>query len=222
MRGVTSSALYEDDDDPMVDEDGWLAMTPDFAEFEMLSTLEDPPHDEPQAQLSPQEAYDAMKFSAPLSEAEAYLLDSVPFLEPGPEQAYPSKLHIVADADHDEWLFKRAQARKRGMDEVLEDTMYGSQLTPEEIAAIKLDNFERFVAREAEKDRRAALALAARYRARALAQRQQARDRRALAAIQGRLEGLAAVQGVIAGISDLEARAKRRRLEAAIAGWGRW
>lgn len=122
--------MDDTDDDAMVSEDGYTTITPQFDEDEMLSALEDPPDDEPQAEDPPQEAYEAMKFQAPLNKEEKFLLSSTPFLQEDPH-GHGNPIRWVDDPDHEEWLANRASENHKAMDEVLEDEMYGN-LTPEE------------------------------------------------------------------------------------------
>lgn len=112
------------DDDGMMTEEGYTAMTPAFDEYDTLRALEDPSPTEAQAELAPQEAYEAMKFMAPLSEEEAYILETTPFLKDDPH-GRGKEVRFVDDADHFEWLVQRMNDKARAMDEVLEDEMYG-------------------------------------------------------------------------------------------------
>ena len=105
------------DDDPMMSAEGYTAMTPEFDEEDMLDALEEPDEDEPQAELPPQEAYEAMKYQAPMSAEEAEILNETPFL--GPNMTW------VDDSQHNEFLEQRMSERYKGMDEALEDEMYG-------------------------------------------------------------------------------------------------
>lgn len=105
------------DDDPMMSAEGYTEMTPEFDEDDMLDALEEPDEDEPQAQLPPQEAYEAMKYQAPLSEDEEEILNETPFL--GPNMTW------VDDSQHNEFLEQRMSERYKAMDEALEDEMYG-------------------------------------------------------------------------------------------------
>jgi len=118
------TALQPDDDAPSFDEDGQTHMRPAFDEYSMLEVLENPGGDV-QAQLSPQQAYEEMKYSAPLSEEEREILNETPFL--GPELTY------VDDADHTEWLLNRAKDKRAAMDFILEDQMYGEDLGDDEL-----------------------------------------------------------------------------------------
>ena len=118
------TALQPDDDAPSFDDDGQTHMRPAFDEFSMLEVLENP-GGEVQAQLSPQQAYEEMKYSAPLSEEEREILNETPFL--GPELTY------VDDADHTEWLLNRAKDKRAAMDFILEDQMYGEDLGDDEL-----------------------------------------------------------------------------------------
>lgn len=112
-----STAMQPDDLDPTLTRRGNSHYEPGFDELSMLSTLENPPIGDPQAQLSPQEAYDQMKFSAPLDAGEVAILESTPFL--GPE------LSFVDDADHNEWIMNQSRGKTSAMDHALEDVMYG-------------------------------------------------------------------------------------------------
>lgn len=119
---LVDTAMVPDDDDPDTTDDGYTWNRPEFDEFDMLRTLEKPPIGDPQAELPPQEAYDLMKFSAPLDKEEEFVLDSTPFLQP------EGGLSFVDDADHDEWLMNRMRDKRGAMDNVLEDQMYGDDL----------------------------------------------------------------------------------------------
>jgi hypothetical protein len=116
---VIDTATQPDDDDPMFDDDGHTFTNPEFDEARMLHAVEHPRIDDPQAKQAPQEAYDLMKFSAPLSEDELEILQSTPFLEPG--------MTFVDDADHEEWLMNRMRDKRAAFDGVLEDTSYGDE-----------------------------------------------------------------------------------------------
>lgn len=117
------------DDDAMVDEDGYTSMTPAFDEEETLEALEDPMPTEPQAELEPQEAYEAMQFMAPLSNEEEDVLRSTPFLQADPRSTgLQHPVRWVDDPDHFEWLTQRMKDRQNAMDEVLEDEMYGDEM----------------------------------------------------------------------------------------------
>jgi hypothetical protein len=122
---IIDTALQPDDDDPTHTDDGYTALKPSFDEYDMLRAVEDPPIDEPQAELPPQEAYDLMKYSAPLDKEELQILRETPFL--GPE------LSFVDDADHEEWIMNRMRDRRQSMDFVLEDAMYGDQVLADEL-----------------------------------------------------------------------------------------
>lgn len=123
--------MDDTDDDPMMSEDGYTTITPHFDEDEMLIALEDPPDDEPQAEDPPQEAYEAMKFQTPLDKEEEFLLSTTPFLQDDPH-GHGDPIRWIDEPDHEEWLENRASEKHKGMDEVLEDTMYGN-LTEEEM-----------------------------------------------------------------------------------------
>ena len=112
------TALEQADDDPMFDDDGQTHMQPGFDEDQMLHALESGRH-----AVSPQEAYEEMKYSAPLDKAEIEILNETPFL--GPE------LSFVDDADHAEWLYDHQRLKKNAMDEAFEDQMYGDLLDDE-------------------------------------------------------------------------------------------
>lgn len=114
---LTNTALDDDDGDLLISEDGYTAITPSFDEDEMLLALEEPSTTEPQAELAPQEAYEAMKFQAPLSAEEQLILATTPGLR---------GLRWIDDPDHTEYLLHRAADAHKGMDEVLEDEMYGT------------------------------------------------------------------------------------------------
>lgn len=120
------------DDDKMISEDGYATMSPAFDESEMLEALEDPSPTEPQAELEPQEAYEAMKFQAPLSKEERAILTATPFLQEDPRGGNSAPIRWVDDADHFEWMHQRMKDRHKAMDEVLEDEMYGASMTEEE------------------------------------------------------------------------------------------
>lgn len=105
------------DDDGMMTEDGFGVVTPAFDESETLESLEDPDEDEPQAELPPQEAYDAMKYMAPLSRSETQILEDTPFLD--------EHMRWVDDPDHSEAMMSAMRDGHKGMDKVLEDQMYG-------------------------------------------------------------------------------------------------
>src|SRR5580698_10104900 len=111
-----ATAMQPDDIDPGSTDRGHTFNRDDFDELDMLSTLEHPPIGEPQAQLSPQESYELMKYSAPLDEGEREILNSTPFL--GPNLTY------VDDADHNEWIINKSHDKTSAMDTTLEDVMY--------------------------------------------------------------------------------------------------
>ena len=115
----------DSDDDSMVDEDGYTEMTPSFDENEMLLALESPDPTDTQAELDPQEAYEAMLFQAPLSKEEAEVIDSTPMLFDDPHNDRGNPIRWVDDPDHNEWIMQRTMGRYKAMDEVLEDQMYG-------------------------------------------------------------------------------------------------
>lgn len=117
------TAMVPDDDDPSFDDDGQTFMRPGFAEHEMLNTLESPPIGDPQAQVTPQEAFEEMKYSAPLDEGERQILNETPFL--GPE------LSFVDDADHAEWMYDHQRLKKNALDDAFEDQMYGELMDDE-------------------------------------------------------------------------------------------
>lgn len=122
--------MDDTDDDAMVSEDGYTEIRPDFDEDDMLEALEDPAITEPQADIPPQEAYEAMKFQAPLDKEEEFFLSTTPFLQEDPH-GHGDPIRWIDDPDHEEWLANRAAEKHKGMDEVLEDEMYGN-LTEEE------------------------------------------------------------------------------------------
>jgi len=124
--------MDDSDDDAMVSEDGYTTVRPSFDEDDMLEALEDPMITEPQGDEPPQEAYEDMKFQAPLDEEEEILLSSTPFLQDDPH-GRGDPIRWIDDPDHEEWIEHRTLDREKGMDAVLEDTMYGSRLTEEEL-----------------------------------------------------------------------------------------
>lgn len=119
---MIDTALVPDDDDPMMTEDGYTAVTPRFDDDQMLEALEDPDPTEAQAELPPQEAYELMQYEAPLSKDERDVLNETPFLQP------PGGLSWVDDPDHEEWLFQKQKEKSKAMDEILEDEMYGDDV----------------------------------------------------------------------------------------------
>src|SRR3972149_814486 len=129
---LMDTAVEAVDDDPMMSPDGYATMTPAFDEAETLDSLEEPDTTEPQAELSEQEAYETMKYMAPLSLEEQEILAETPFLDP--------KMRWVDDPDHTEYLLQKMKARQNGMDEVLEDSMYGNLSEEEQIERAGTDS----------------------------------------------------------------------------------
>jgi len=131
------TGLYDDlhaDDDPMISEDGYGQVSKKFDEAEMLEALELPDWTESEARLPPQEAYEAMKFMAPLDKGEEELLEDTPFVTPGPEYPNSGELRYVDDSDHDEWIYHRQADGTQAMDHNAEDQMFGeSDLAEEEV-----------------------------------------------------------------------------------------
>lgn len=113
-----ATAMVPDDDAPSFDDDGYTAMCPSFDEAAMLAAYENPDLSDAYAQLLPQEAYEHMKFQAPLSRGEKSILNSTPFLD---------DLAWVDDPDRAEWLRSRSKEGSKAMDKVLEDQMYGER-----------------------------------------------------------------------------------------------
>lgn len=114
---IVDTALTPDDDDPMFTDDGYTAMTSQFGPDQMLEALEDPDPTEPQAELSPQEAYELMTYEQPESKEELEILRETPFL--GPELSW------IDDTDHTQWILEKMRDKRKAMDYVLEDQMYG-------------------------------------------------------------------------------------------------
>src|SRR5579872_2079312 len=114
---VIDTDLVLPDESPF--EGGYTHMTPSFDEAEMLRAYESPGKGDEYAAESPQEAYEAMQYQAPLSEDEKQILNETPFLD---------HLSWVDDPDHDELLYKRQKEGNKAMDENLEDEMYGDLL----------------------------------------------------------------------------------------------
>jgi hypothetical protein len=76
-----------------------------------------------QEDLSPGEAQRVLDTMRPLSAAESKILDEVPDLE---------DLTRVDDAEQEKWLLDRAREGYRAMDTVLDDAVYGDNMTSEE------------------------------------------------------------------------------------------
>lgn len=114
---IVATALQPDDDDPMMTDDGYTEMTPEFDNLDMLRALENPPPSDAQAQLAPQEAYELLEFEQPVTPDEIEILKRTPFL--GPELSW------VDDPDHTEWILQRMKEKRGAMDRVLEDQIYG-------------------------------------------------------------------------------------------------
>lgn len=108
---------YDGDEDPMITDDGYGVITPNFDEVSMLNALENPGPDESSLSLSPQEAYNEMKYMAPLSDGEKYILDTTPFLD--------DTLSWIDDPGHDDELFEYQGQKSKAMDNILDDQMYG-------------------------------------------------------------------------------------------------
>lgn len=109
--------MNEGDDDPMITDDGYGVITPKFDEADMLDALENPASSDSASALSPQQAYEEMKYMAPLSKAEKYILDTSPFLD--------DTLSWIDDPGHEDEMFEYQGEKSKAMDNILDDQMYG-------------------------------------------------------------------------------------------------
>lgn len=110
---------YDGDDDPMITDDGYGVITPKFDEEAMLDALESPASNDSYSRLAPQQAYEEMKYMAPLSKAEKYILDTTPFLD--------DTLSWIDDPGHEDELFDYQKQKSKAMDNILDDQMYGDK-----------------------------------------------------------------------------------------------
>ncbi len=108
---ILDTALQQSDDDPMMTEDGYTAITPEFNELDMLEALEN-------SGLPLGEAKRYTEKMTPLSNDELEIIESTPGL---------SDLDWVDAPYHDRVLEKLSSKSKNAMDVFLEDQMYGEE-----------------------------------------------------------------------------------------------
>jgi hypothetical protein len=97
------------DPEPEFDEDGYTSLASPSEEEAAFEGLQD-------SGLSEEEAQETVDYMRPLSKDEEAVLDETPGLE---------GLTRVDDAEHDQWLGKKATEGTKAMDRVLEDASYG-------------------------------------------------------------------------------------------------